>query len=75
MLLFINEDTSLSKNIEFQQRISEIKKEIRLCNDSAEYYKDKRESLLDGSAELEYVAREQYHMQRPTEDVYLIVDK
>ena len=74
LLLFINEGTSLSRNIEYQKRISELKAEIKQCNDSAAYYKEKKEAILRGGAPLEYVAREQYHMQRPTEDVFLIIE-
>ncbi len=73
LLLFFNEDTSLTRNMEYQHRISELKEEIRLCKDSARYYREKREAIEKGDAALEQVAREQYRMQRPTEDVYVIV--
>lgn len=74
LLLFVNEDTSLSRNIEYQNEISRIKAEIRECEDSAEFYRRQREDILHGNNALEYVAREKYHMQRPTEDVFIIVD-
>lgn len=74
LLLFFNEDTSLSRNMEYQKKITELKEEIKLCNDSANFYKEKREAIEKGDAALEHVAREQYHMQKPTEDVYIITD-
>jgi len=74
LLLFFNEDASISRNLEYQKKITELKEEIRLCNDSAEYYRKKREDIEQQDAALEHVAREQYHMQKPTEDVYIIVD-
>lgn len=74
LLLFVNEDASLSRNIEYQKKISELKVRIRESEDSAAYYRERREAILNGVDALEYVAREQYHMQRPTEDVFIIVD-
>lgn len=75
VLLFINEDTSVSLNMEYERRINSLKREIRECRDSAAYYRARREALESGESDLEYLAREQYHLQRPTEDVYLLTDK
>lgn len=72
LLLFLNEDASVSLNMEYERQINEIKAEIKLNKDSAAFYRSRRESILQGTADLEYLAREQYHMQRPTEDVYII---
>ncbi|MBD5203884.1 MAG: hypothetical protein HDS82_03295 [Bacteroidales bacterium] len=72
LLLVLNEDTSISLNMEYERQINEIKAEIKLNKDSAAFYRSRRESILQGTADLEYLAREQYHMQRPTEDVYII---
>lgn len=71
-LLFLNEDTSVSLNMEYEREINSLKREISQCRDSAAYYRHHREALESGSGELEYIAREQYHMQRPTEDVFLL---
>lgn len=71
MLLF-NDETSISLNIKYQKEITELKKKIKENNDSAQYYKVKKESILNGGADLERIAREQYHMQKPTEDIYII---
>lgn len=71
-LLFLNEDASWQHNMEYQEQIKALKEEIKLCNDSAEYYREQRERLLTGTEELEQIAREEYRMQKPTEDVYII---
>ncbi|MDE7402374.1 MAG: hypothetical protein K2M87_03050 [Muribaculaceae bacterium] len=71
-LLFLNEDASWEHNMEYQEKIKSLNEQIRACNDSAEYYRRQREKLLTGTAELEQIAREEYRMQKPTEDVYVI---
>ena len=74
LLLFFNDDASMKLNMELQKQINERKEAIRECNDSGEYYRQRREALLTGTEELEHIAREEYHMQRPTEDVFIIDD-
>lgn len=73
-LLFFNDDASIRLNMEYQERINELTREIRECNDSAAYYQARREALITGTEELEHIAREEYHMQRPAEDVFIIVE-
>lgn len=72
VLLFLNDDISLSLNMKYQKEINRLNKEIAQCKDSAEYYKGKREALLNENNDLEHIAREQYNMQRPSEDVFII---
>lgn len=72
LLLFFNDDTSFTLNMEYQREINELKKEIALNQDSARYYREKRDAVLSGRDELEHLAREGFNMQRPTEDVYII---
>lgn len=72
LLLFFNEDTSIALSMQYQNEINDLKDEIRLNRDSAEYYRGKREAVLAGRNELEHLARERFNMQRPTEDVYII---
>lgn len=72
LLLFFNDDTSFSKNMEYQEEITQLKKDIQLNKDSAAYYREKRMSVLAGKNELERLAREQFNMQKPTEDVYIV---
>ncbi len=73
-LLFFNEDVSWKNNMEYQEQIKELQTEIKACNDSAQWFRQRREALLTGNEELEQIAREEYHMQKPTEDVYLLSD-
>lgn len=72
LLLFFNEDVSWKHNMEYQEEIKSLKEEIKACNDSAAYYRMRREQLLTGTEQLEQIAREEYRMQKPTEDVYII---
>ncbi|MDE5924738.1 MAG: hypothetical protein K2G75_05375, partial [Muribaculaceae bacterium] len=39
MLLVFNEDTSVKLNMEYQNQINELQRQIKLNNDSAEYYR------------------------------------
>lgn len=71
-LLFFNEDTSWKNNMKYQAQIKSLQEEIKVCNDSAQWFRERREQLLTGNEELEQIAREEYHMQKPTEDVYLL---
>ncbi|MCM1368825.1 MAG: hypothetical protein NC204_00450 [Candidatus Amulumruptor caecigallinarius] len=72
VVLFLNEDASWEHNMEYQSRIKILNEKIKVCNDSARYYAEQREKLLTGTEELEQIAREEYRMQKPTEDIYLI---
>lgn len=71
-MLFLNEDASWEHNMEYQRQIKSLNEQIRVCRDSAEYYREQRRQLLTGTEQLEQIAREEYRMQKPTEDVYVI---
>ncbi len=75
LLLVFNEDTSVSLNMEYEREISSLNSRIRECRDSAAYFRAQREALEQGSSNLEHIAREQYHMQRPSEDVFILRDE
>lgn len=72
VLLFSNEETSMARSQELDKDIAALKASITQANDSADYYKKARERLLNGTEDLEKVSRENYGMQRATEDVYII---
>ncbi len=74
LLLFFNEDTSIKLSMKYEQQINDLNRAIKQNLDSAAYYRQRREALEYGTADLEHIAREQYHMQRPEEDVFLLVD-
>lgn len=72
LLLFFNDETSLALNMEYEREINRLSLEIKENKDSAAYYRSQREALLNDSQDLEHMARERFHMQRPTEDVYIL---
>lgn len=72
VLLLFNDDTSISLNMEYQRQINELSDEIAECRDSAAYYRRQREAIIHGRSDLEHMAREKFHMQRPSEDVFIL---
>lgn len=72
LLLFFNEDVSMKLNLEYEQEITSLKQQIKENLDSADYYRARREALEHNAGDLERLAREQYHMQRKGEDVFLL---
>lgn len=72
-ILLLNDDASFSQSMQYEQEIVRLKKEIKESNDSAEYYRSRRLAIQRGDDALEYIAREQYHMKRQSEDVFLLV--
>lgn len=71
LVLFLNEETSVKTNMEYERRINQLKSEIQLNKDSAQYYRRQRLAIEGGEEDLERLAREKYHMQRPTEDIFV----
>lgn len=72
VVLVLNEDTSVTLNMQYDREINALTMEIQQCRDSAAFYRSRREALVHGHGNLEQIAREQFHMQRPTEDVYIL---
>lgn len=72
-LLLLNEDASFTQSMLFEKEIVRLKKEIKENKDSAAYYRNRRLAIERGDDALEFIAREQYHMKRPTEDVFILV--
>lgn len=71
-LLFFNEDAYWRHNMEYQEEIKQLNLAIKECRDSAAYFRMSKEKLLTGTEQLEQIAREEYRMQKPTEDVYIL---
>lgn len=69
-VLFFNEN-SYSKSMEYQAEIDSLEAEIKENNDTMMHYRRLNASLSSDPKELERIVREQYHMQRPGEDVYI----
>jgi len=49
-----------------------LRQEIEQESDSLEYYRQLNQKLTSDPVTVEKEAREQYHMQRPHEDIYII---
>ena len=75
LMLFLNEETSVKTNVEYEKRINMLKSAIKENKDSAAYYREHRLAIEKGEGDLERLAREKYHMQRPTEDVYIFEEE
>ncbi len=64
-------DNSYIKSIGYQEKINDLKAEIKMNEDSAAYYERKSNELSTDPESLEKIAREQYGMKRENEDVYI----
>lgn len=71
VVLFLNEETSVKTNMEYEAQIERLKAQIEMNNDSAAYYRKHRLAIENGEGDLERLARERYHMQKPTEDIFI----
>lgn len=71
VVLFLNEETSVRANMKYDTQINELKTQIQMNNDSAEFYRQRRIAVENGEEDLEELARVRYHMQKPTEDVFV----
>jgi cell division protein FtsB len=71
MILFFNEN-SYSHSRQLQQQIDLLQEKIRQANDSMKYYHNLNNALDTDRETLERVVRENYHMQRQNEDVYIV---
>ena len=67
-------DNSVIDNYKYQTEIDALRAEIMECNDSIAYYEALNARLRTDPATMERIVREQYHMQRENEDVYIIAD-
>lgn len=59
------------KSFEYNDRIMELKEEIQQNKDTMLYYQKLNNRLNTDKETMERIVREQYHMQRPNEDVYV----
>lgn len=68
---FINEDNSVLDRMKYDQRIEELNAQIEQHRDSLNYYVKLNQALDTDRATMERVVRENYHMQRQNEDIYV----
>lgn len=64
-------DNSVSVNYTQTMRNDSLRREIRIEQDSLDYYKRMNQLLSTDRGTMERIVRERFHMQRAGEDVYL----
>ena len=72
-VVFFNEN-SYSRSAELQEEINALEAEIKENNDTMQYYRRLNAGLDTDPVALERIVRENYHMQRENEDVYLVTE-
>lgn len=70
-VLFFNEN-SYGRLRELNAEIKRLKTEIKVNKDTMEHYMVLNQRLTTDCGEMERIVREQYHMQRKGEDVYIV---
>ena len=65
-------DNSVIENYKYQMEIDKLRTEIKECTDSILYYENLNRRLRTDPATMERIVREQYHMQRTNEDIYIV---
>ena len=70
VILFVQENNIFVIQ-RYNNEIRELKHEIARVQDTTEYYKRKTLELNTSREELERISREQYRMQRESEDVFI----
>ncbi|MBO7381747.1 MAG: septum formation initiator family protein [Muribaculaceae bacterium] len=70
-ILFFS-DYSILSTFELENELTELRKEIKQSQDSLEHYRQLNKRLKTDVETMEKIVREDYHMQRPNEDVYLV---
>lgn len=70
-VVFLN-DNSVMRTYELESEIERLKAEIQDYRDTLDHYQRLNTSLETDAQTMERIVREQYHMQRPGEDVYLV---
>lgn len=69
-VLFFNEN-SMMRAMDYNAEIRSLEAEIAQYEDTLRYYEALNRRLDSDPVELERIVREHYHMQRPSEDVYI----
>ncbi|MBQ4292790.1 MAG: septum formation initiator family protein [Muribaculaceae bacterium] len=70
-ILFVS-DYSIIATIKNENELTQLRREIKQSEDSLEYYRNLNRRLQTDVETMEKIVREDYHMQRPNEDVYLV---
>ena len=68
-------ENSIAQRLKYEQSIDSISALLAAENDSLQYYRDLNNRLSTDPELMERVVREQYNMNRPNEDIFLITDE
>jgi len=69
-VLVFNEN-SYSHKLELNEQITRLEDEIKAVRDTAEYYRALNSRIVTDRATMERVVREEFHMVRDNEDLYI----
>jgi cell division protein FtsB len=70
-IVFVDENNVI-RRVQYETKIRELKQDIRHYRKLSEESESKLKKLHSSNAELERVAREDYLMKKPNEDVYIV---
>lgn len=70
--ILVFSDNNVSETYTYERKIDSLKAGIKQAEDSLVYYQNLKERLHTDPVTMEQVVRENYHMQRPDEDVFVV---
>jgi cell division protein DivIC len=70
-IIFVDENNVI-RRVQYETKIRELKQDIRHYRKLSEESESKLKKLHSSDAELERVAREDYLMKKPNEDVFIV---
>ena len=73
-ILFIDENSCIQR-VRYDRQINNLRQQIAAQNDTTDYYNRQIERLKTDKNVIEQIAREQYYMSKPSEDIYIIEPK
>lgn len=73
-ILFIDENSCIQR-IRYDGEINDLRQQIAAQNDTTDYYNSQIEKLRTDKNVVEQIAREQYYMSKPNEDIYIVEPK
>jgi len=75
VLTFTAGDSSLYKRYQYDEKIRNLEKEIKVHQNEIDANRQKLDNLHKDKESLERFAREEYHMKKSNEDIFLIKNK
>lgn len=71
-LTFVGGDSNLYKRYQYDEKINELEKEIKYYQEEIRINQEKLNNLHTDKEGLERFAREEYHMKKSDEDLFII---